>query len=284
MIVGLLIVFGHAAGAVLLAWVYFRRVRMPRPPVGVVNRSDMLIMMAAIVLVPYVHLALPRWLVAMLLGALTIGILYATFEPLSAPRWGIWLAVLAAVVADLVCALQFGPTSAAFAFANNVVLTVAAVGVANLWAQGGMKARDVALLGGMLAVYDAVFAAWLPLMDDLLTRLAGLPFAPELFWPVGEGQWVGLGLGDILLAATFPPVIRKAFGRPAGLAAVAISLAVIAALLTTAGLGVLGASFPVMTVLGPLMVLQHVGWVHRRGRERTTREYLLAEPLPGRGA
>ena len=285
MIAGLLILFGHAAGTVLLAWVYFRCVRMARPPLGVINRSDVLILMAAIVLVPYIYLALPRWFVGALLGVLTIGILFATFEPLPMPRWGIWLAVLAVVMAELVCTVQFGPTSAAFAVVNNAVLTVAAVGVANLWAQGGMRARDAALLGGMLAIYDAVFTAWLPLMDDLLARLAGLPFAPQLIWPIGEGQWVGLGLGDILLAAIFPPVMRKAFGRTAGLAALAISLVVIAALLGVAGLGVFGEGFPVMVVLGPLMVLQHVAWVRRCGRERTTWEYLRAEPLSGtRGA
>lgn len=40
-------------------------------------------------------------------------------------------------------------------------------------------------------------------------------------------------------------------------------------------------SFPVMPVLGPLMILQYAYWAHRRGRERTTWQYLEAEPLPG---
>ena len=96
------------------------------------------------------------------------------------------------------------------------------MGVSNVWAQSGMKARDAALLGGLLAIYDFVFTAQLPVMDDLLTRLAALPFAPQVVWPTGDGQWVGIGLGDLLLATAFPLVMRKAFGQSAGLAASAI--------------------------------------------------------------
>jgi hypothetical protein len=36
---------------------------------------------------------------------------------------------------------------------------------------------------------------------------------------------------------------------------------------------------PLMTGLGPLMVLQYAYWVRRRGQERTTWEYLRAELL-----
>jgi hypothetical protein len=43
----------------------------------------------------------------------------------------------------------------------------------------------------------------------------------------------------------------------------------------------LDGTFPVMTVLGPLMVLQYLWWSRRLGPERTTRAYLLAEPLAG---
>ncbi len=280
MIAAYLIVFGHAAAAVLLSWGYFRRCRMPRPPLGVLNLADVLIMLVAIVLVPYLYLALPLWLAAVLLGGLTLGILYFTLEPLPLSSPAIWLAVLALVVADLDSWLRPGPTSTAFAAANNLLLTVAAVGVANLWAQSGMKARDAALLAGALAVYDFVFTARLPLMNDLLWRLSGLPFAPQVIWPVGDGQWVGLGLGDLLLASAFPPVLRKAFGRGAGLAALAASLAAIGVLLGLAGLGALGEAFPLMVVLGPLMVLQYGYWIRRRWQERTTIEYLRAEPLP----
>jgi hypothetical protein len=138
-----------------------------------------------------------------------------------------------------------------------------------------MKARDAALLGGMLALYDVVFTTQLSVMNDLLARLATLPFSPQLVWPTGEAQWVGLGLGDLLLAAVFPLVMRKAFSQTAGLIACILSIGVVAGLLGLAGLGVLEGGFPVMVVLGPLMVMQYAWWAHRRGAERTTVQYLL---------
>jgi hypothetical protein len=280
MIAASLGVFGYAAGAVVLSWAYFRRCRMTRPPLGVFNLADVLIMLVAVVLVPYLYVALPTWLVGALLGGLTVGILYVTLEPFPVPRRAIWLGILVLVAADLGSWLRFGATCTAFAATNDVVLTVAAVGVANLWAQSGMKARDAALLGGMLAAYDFIFTARLPLMNDLLGRLAGLPFAPQVAWPVGEGQWVGIGLGDLLLASAFPLVMRKAFGLVAGLLALSTALGVIGALLGLAGLGALGEAFPLMVVLGPLMVLEYAYWIRRGRQERTTREYLRAEPLP----
>ena len=251
---------------------------MPRPPVGVFNLRDVLILFAAIVVVPFLYLALPLWLIGLLLGTLTAAILYATLEPLPAPRWVIWLGMLAPVAADLGSLARFGPRGGTFVLVNDLVLTVAAVGVANLWAQGGMRARDAALLGGLLGVYDFVFTARLPLMNDLLARLTGLPFAPQVAWPLDDGSWVGLGLGDLLMASVFPVIMRKAFGRTAGLAAGGIALGIIGALLGLASLGVLGEAFPVMVVLGPAMALQYGIWARHRGLERTTRDYLQAEP------
>ena len=84
---GLWIVFAFAAGAIVLASVYFRRVRMPRPPLGVFNRADVLIMLATIALMPYLYLALPLWLDGVLLGALTAGILTSRWRPCRPPRW-----------------------------------------------------------------------------------------------------------------------------------------------------------------------------------------------------
>jgi hypothetical protein len=277
-IVGACIVFGYAAAAVLVAGVYFRRVRMARPPLGVVNRSDVLIMMAAIVLIPYVYLALPLWLVGVVLGVLTAGLLYVTLEPLAIPGWRAWLGVLALVASDLAAWLHIGPATRPFATVNNAVLTVAVIGVANVWAQSGMKARDAALLGGLLALYDAQFTWRLPVMNEVLARLAALPFAPQIIWPTGQGEVVGLGLGDLLMAAAFPLVMRKAFGQPAALVASGISLGVVAVLFWLADLGMLADAFPLMVVLGPLMVLQHLLWIRRSGTERTTWQYLQAEP------
>src|SRR5438270_7326187 len=124
-------------------------------------------------------------------------------------------------------------------------------------------------------VYDFVATSQLPLMGDLFARLDGLPFTPRLAWPVGGDGWLAIGLGDLLLATVFPLVMRKAFGRSAGLLAMVLGLGAIGALLALP----LATIFPVMVVLGPLMLAQYVYWSRRYRVERTTWQYLQAEPL-----
>src|SRR5262245_50081077 len=150
-----------------------------------------------------------------------------------------------------------------------------------------MRARDLAALAGALAIYDGIATWLLPLMTDLMSHVANLPFTPMVGWPLGRaGLWLGIGLGDLLLAAVFPLVMRKAFGRRAGVVALAMSLGVIGALLLSA-LPVLNRQdsrqtvFPVMVVLGPLILLHYFYWRWRRGQERTTWQYQQAEPALG---
>jgi len=187
---------------------------------------------------------------------------------------------VALVGIDLAAWLWLGKTSPWWHAINNVFVVLCVVGITNLWAQSGMKARDAAILAGALAIYDLVATSLLPLMGDLFTRLAQLPLTPLVAWPIGSaGQFAGIGLGDLLLAAAFPLVMRKAFGRSAGLAAMAIGLGAIAALILGPIWGLHVEIFPVMVVLGPLMVLQYAYWRRRRGVERTTWQYLQVEPV-----
>jgi hypothetical protein len=46
-------------------------------------------------------------------------------------------------------------------------------------------------------------------------------------------------------------------------------------------LGIVEVALPVMTVLGPLMAAHYGYWIRRRGEERTTWQYLQAEPVGG---
>jgi hypothetical protein len=79
-------------------------------------------------------------------------------------------------------------------------------------------------------------------------------------------------------------VLRKAFGRAAGVAALAIGLGALGVVLALPLLGVVQVTFPIMIVLGPLMIGQYLYWRHQRGQEQTTRQYLQTEPLLGRVA
>jgi hypothetical protein len=73
--------------------------------------------------------------------------------------------------------------------------------------------------------------------------------------------------------------MRKAFGRAAGIASLVGNLALIVLLLASAGLIEMRIFFPVMILLGPLMIVQYAYWRRRCGSERTTRQYLQAEPI-----
>ncbi|MGH2561689.1 MAG: hypothetical protein ACRDJH_21700 [Thermomicrobiales bacterium] len=280
MAIAYLVVLGLTVGAVLLGWAYLRRFPVTRPPLGVINLGDVAFMIGGIVLIPYLYLGLPIWLVGAILGLGMLAILYFVAEPVLRSPVLIWPVVGGLIGADVALALWQGTTSRAYFVVNDLVLLLVVVGISNLWAQSGLRARDLAVLAAALIVYDAVATAWLPLTSNLIDRLSGLPFTPMVVWRVEADRWLGIGLGDLLLATVGPLVLRKAYGRPAGLGAIAIALGTVAGLLALAASGRLEGGFPVMVVLGPLLVGQYAYWVRRRGGERTTGQYLRAEPLP----
>jgi hypothetical protein len=273
-----IVVVTLAVASVLLCSAYFRRYQVTRPPIGVFNGRDVAVLLAAIVLIPYLYLVLPLAVVATLLVLTTLGILWFTCEPVLRSRRLLVAVVVAALVADVTTALIAGTASNTFLAVNNVVLVVVVVGVTNLWAQSGMKARDAAALAAGLAVYDFVATSQLTLMTDLIDRLSEVPLVPFIAWREGAGA-LGIGLGDLLLAGVFPLVMRKAFGPRAAAIALATGIVVIVAVLGLIQLGAIDFTVPVMVVLGPLMVAQYALTIRRQGSERTTREYLQAEPL-----
>jgi hypothetical protein len=184
------------------------------------------------------------------------------------------------VALDIGAVWVVGPGTPLFFAVNNIVLLMAIVGITNLWAQSDMKARDVTFLAGVLAIYDAIVTWLLTQTADLFGRLFGLPLAPIIAWPIGAGsEWLGIGMGDMLLATVFPLVMRKAFGRAAGIASLAGNLGLIVALLAAAVISRMQVLFPVMLLLGPLIIVQYVYWHRRCGCERTTRQYRQAEPI-----
>jgi hypothetical protein len=272
------VVMGGAVCAILGGWAYFRRYQVSRPPIGVFNLKDLALMVLFIILVPLLYLVLPIWLAAGLLLLVALSVLYFTWEPVLHARWATWLAVCALLTADLGTAFLLGVRSNGFFAVNDAVLVMVVAGISNLWAQSGMKARDAALLGAFLAVYDVLATSQLPLTSTLFAHLAGLPLVPLLSWGSGRGA-LGIGLGDLLLATVFPLVLRKAFGRSAGIIAMILAPGAMGMLLALPLRGV----FPVMVVLGPLMGLQYLFWRRYRGQERTTWQYLQEDPLRHRG-
>jgi hypothetical protein len=149
------VVLGCVACLQVGSWAYFRRYQINSPPIGVFNVQDLAVMVLLIILVPLFYLILPLWLTVALLLLVALSILYFTWEPLLRARWAIWLATATMLVVDSGAAF-LGTKQNVFFAVNNIVLLVMGMGITNLWAQSGMKARDTALLGILLALYDFI--------------------------------------------------------------------------------------------------------------------------------
>lgn len=274
----LIVVDTLAAASLLAAWLYFRRFRLERPPLGAFNRTDVIVMLVALVTMPYLYLVLPAWAAAGFLGLGMLSILSAALRPILPARSVRWPVVVGILAADTALAVVRGAQSAQFTAVNDALLFVVVVGTANLWAQGGMKAKDLAVLAVGVTVYDVVATTGMSVMDHIARRLSAIPFVPFLGWGPTTRP-LAIGLGDVLIAAVFPLVMRKAYGRSAGLAALLANAVAIVGMLTALYLARTTRLIPAMVVLGPLMVAQVAFWARRRGAERTTWQYLRDEPL-----
>jgi hypothetical protein len=268
-----------ALAAMGLSWLYFRRYRLNRPPIGVINLYDIVILMGGIVAVPYLYLWVPPWLVVGLLALGSLSLLSLLWEPVLRPTWTVWAVTIGLIAGDLAVGYGWSTDHLVYLLINNLVMVLTVVAITNLWAQSGMTARDAALLAAGLIVYDGVSTAILPLMNDLFQRMMQLPLGTQIAWPAGDAGLVAIGLGDVLLAALFPLVMRKAFGLRVGVVALLCSAAVLVGLPFLP----LTAIFPVMVVLGPVMVVQYAAWRYWCGGERTTWRYLQEEPLSAVG-
>jgi hypothetical protein len=277
-------VYGVVAATALASWAYFRRYAVTRPPLGVFSLADVAVMLAAIIIMPALYLVLPRWLIVAMLALAVVSAWSLLSEPVVRRRAIRWTLILLLLAADIALAQRFGVISAPALAVNNLALAGLAIGVTNLWAQSGMSARAVTVLGAALIGYDLVATSVLGQMGALMGRLATLPLVPIVAWVTPGGQWVGVGIGVVLLLTAFPLILRKAYGRRAGLLALGLGLAALAATLLTLLVSAATAIFPLMTALGPLILAQDVYWRRRCGRERTTYEYRQAEPRRGQAA
>ncbi len=280
MITAVTVILGAVLVALLGSWAYFTRWQVSRPPVGVFNGRDIALMIGGILLIPYLYLLLPVPVVGALLALGTASVLYALVEPVvpsKALRWAIIGALLAG---DWAASAVWGAATPGYLAVNNVVILLLVIGTVNLWAGSGMSARAAAVLGGVLMVYDFTATSLFPLMGQLILRLAGLPLSPIVGWLTG-GSAALIGLGDLLLAAVFPLILRRTYSETAGRLALALNaLALLAIFIIPfdrlAPLLVGQGLFPVMALLGPLMIAQYAYWQRRCGAGRPTWQYRQA--------
>ncbi|MFG3281282.1 hypothetical protein [Streptomyces sp. NPDC048111] len=259
------------------AALYLAKVPMPRPPVGVYATGDIVFLSVGVVVAPLLYLALSGAAVSAVFG-LVLGLaVQFTLAPVCGARRS-WVLALGATAATVAAALADRPV--AVRVCTDVLLVVAVVGVTNLWAQSGMRPVHVASLAAVLTGYDLLATTLTHVTADFAAQVQGRPFAP-MFALTGGAEPVAVGLGDLLLLVLFPLVAARAFGRRAGLVAAVVGVGVTSAVSLLFALGALTSGFPLLTLLGPLIVAQHLLWT-RRYEERRTVAWRAGEPVVAR--
>ena len=261
---------------------YFRRFTVTRPAIGVMNGSDLVVICLAVVATPLIYLSLPVWASVLVLVPTGFGIIIVTLQPVLSRRPLAVLVAAVLVVADLTTAFSFGTDNVRFLAVNDVLILLMVVGVSNLWAQSGMRVQHVAVLAAVLMAYDFMATSRLPVMADLQERVGHVPLAPFIAWTVG-GHDLSLGLGDLLVAATFLLVVRRSYSRSAARVAGVVVIGGLWLSLGLVALDIVHRIIPAMVVVAPLVALQYASLRIWRGEERTTIQYLRAEPLHGAG-
>jgi hypothetical protein len=234
---------------------YQARYRLPRPPIGRYTYPDVVILFAVVVAAPLVYVRLPRWVVAAIFGVVLFFLIQFALRPLAGrAAW----AVATVLCTSAVVAAALGARGVAIAV-TDVLLAIGVVAVSALWTQSGMRAGHVALFATLLAGYDLVATQLTGLMRQFFDQVAGLPFAPVLLLTTGRSP-VGIGLGDLLLVVVYPLAATRSFGRRAGVVAGVVAVAVTGGVATLFGLGLISSGVPLLTLLGPAIVVQYCAW------------------------
>jgi len=173
----------------------------------------------------------------------------------------------------------------------DIATLAAAIAVANLFVQGGMRMLHASWFVMGLAVYDFMFAEVFKVTQVLTDRFVGYPLNPGvgIRWHI---YGVEIGLGDLLAFGIYAAATYKAYGAKALRIAMAFILVfgVVAGSLTPLVIsevirGSLNAVVPVQTLFGPPAFCLYL-WLRRHyGPERTMAEFraaLDAESAPRR--
>jgi len=268
-------IVGSLTGAVC-ALAYFRHVRLERPPIGAFNSRDLSVLASFIVTLPLLYLIVPPGVLTGFLVLTFMSALMIALRPLVSTRL-LWIAIPVLLVTNLLVTRSMAAIDGGlqiYWLLTSVVVMTAAVGISNLYVQGGLQLRQIAWFTLFLAVYDIFFTNVVPLTPQLAVNLQGRPLDPSIGFATG-GYNANIGLGDLLVFCMYSIAAYKGFGRRGAL----VSLSVIATfgalapsltpLLAPGLFGTTAAAFvPVMTVFGPAAFLSYL-WLSRTAPERS---------------
>lgn len=274
-------------GAVLTsagALSYLRRVRLERPAIGTFNSRDIRILFTFIVFLPLLYALLPHWGLTFFLGVTFASALSIGLRPLLGPAT-LWITVGTLIGASIWLSRTMLGTVWGWQLSwleGDVLVVIAAVAIANLYVQGGMRFKHVAWFALVLACYDLAFTTVLPVNSHLAEEFLGWPLDPSFGMRFGLYN-ATIGIGDLLVYALFLIAAFKAYGRVAariamglivvfGVAAVSVAPLLLDTFITART----DVAIPAQTLFGPAAFLAYL-WMHRHyGRERTMQEFLAS--------
>ncbi|MGH2495189.1 MAG: hypothetical protein ACRDIV_10855 [Ktedonobacteraceae bacterium] len=280
------ILFGALAtitGAVL----YFQRIRLERPAVGLFNGRDIIVLFAFIVTLPFLYLVLPT---PVLTGVLVLTFssgMYIALRPLLRPRY-LWPLILALMIINIVVTETLLGTRVGWQLywtLVDVVVLISVVGVANLYVQGGMRLRHVSLFAFGLAFYDCFFTFVIPIISKLADRFEGQPLDASIGFAMGPYN-ANIGLGDLLVYGLFIAAAYKGFGKR-GVIASFIIVSIFGALLPALAPLVIAATIrsngivvPAQIFFGPAAMITYF-LLRRQAPERSMAEWFSVQAAAG---
>src|SRR4051794_40949745 len=260
---------------------YLRRVRLERPPIGTFNGRDVVALFVPLSVIPFFYLSLPRWLLTAFLVLTFCAALSFGLRPLLPPG-RMWLLIGTLLGLNLWLGTDLLGTVLGwqvFWVENDVIVLLAAVFVANLYVQGGMRLVHVAWFALALAVYDVVFTSAFPVTNALVEEFLGFPLDPSVGMRWGFDN-AAIGIGDLVVYGLYVLTAYKGYGRAAGRLATGVVLVfgAVAPALVPLLISYVDARtdtlVPAQFWFGPAAFVTWLWLRHRHGRERTVREFL----------
>jgi hypothetical protein len=279
MLAAAVVITGLLMIAFALAWFVFSRSRVERLMLAPVDLGDIALLLIGVVVMPLLYVALPVLVVSGLLGLAYVNALYTVVHTMVRPPWLAWLVAGLMVAAAAGAPGVLGEMSAVACLISDLVVAGVAIGIAATWVTGGLRARDATAVTVVLGIFDAIATWRFDLTADLVHRLSPLPLAPLLRWPIDAdgGDWLGLGLGDLLIGLVLALSMYKAYGRRAGLVAAGSGLLAVVALIVLVAAGALNFAdaFPAAVVLAFCAFPLYLYFRRRSFCERTMWDFRL---------
>jgi hypothetical protein len=241
------------------------------------------ILFGFIVTIPVLYLFVPPLVLTIFLVITFVSALSIGYRPVL-PRTVLWPAIGLLIGTNILVARNLLGTTRGWQVywaLTSVAVLFAAVAVANLYIQGGMRLRHVAWLALGLAVYDPIFSFGIPLTARLADTFAGFPLDPSIGFRAGLNS-ANIGIGDLLVYSAFTVAAYKGYGRRGaqlafGIVTVFGALAPALAPLAISAVvrGNIGVVVPAQLFFGPAAF---VGYrlLLRTGPERSMRDWRVA--------